>query len=393
MADSSNNTRTARWLLAVVVLLILYGSLFPFRFVAEDFGGPFQTLMQLRWARTFRRDVIANLLLYAPLGATLAWALPRGWSPARTAFTVTVLAALLSFGIETAQIFEPRRVASLTDIVLNAVGAFTGCIVALGVQVVADRLSSQEMLRVTREPIAAVLILLWVIARVAPFAPTFDWIKWKQALKPLTAGLAYAPVATLRHLAAWLTIAVAVRALTRRDLGFVVLAILVLATLAGRVIVEGRTLGIPELSATVLVLLLWPLLDTLGERTVETGALIVVLAAIILSAIAPFELRSTAMELSLEPLTSGAILKLTQNLERVFMIGALVWLLARSGVGLLAVGVLTAALLLGLEAVQLWIPDRNPSLLNPLLALAAAGCIALLEGDRRSGGSRDYPES
>ena len=71
MADS--NTRTATWLLAVIAFLIAYGSLYPFRFAGFDGAGPLELLQRLSFARTTRADLAANVLLYLPLGASLAW--------------------------------------------------------------------------------------------------------------------------------------------------------------------------------------------------------------------------------------------------------------------------------------------------------------------------------
>ena len=73
MADGS--TRTAAWLCGVVLFLIAYGSLYPFRFTDIGAAGIGGLLGRLDWARTTRSDIAANVLLYLPLGASLAWLL------------------------------------------------------------------------------------------------------------------------------------------------------------------------------------------------------------------------------------------------------------------------------------------------------------------------------
>ena len=123
--------RTARWLLAVVVFLIVYGSLFPFRF--EDAG--IDSLAALRaglpWARTTRSDVVANVLLYLPFGACLAWMLAPRLGAALAFLAALACGALLSTAIEVAQIYETRRVSSLADITFNTLGAGGGAALAL----------------------------------------------------------------------------------------------------------------------------------------------------------------------------------------------------------------------------------------------------------------------
>ena len=67
-------------------------------------------------------DFLVNVILFAPLGAALAW---RGWSLRR----VAVAAVLASGLVETAQLFIPGRDPSLGDILSNSLGA----LVAAGV--------------------------------------------------------------------------------------------------------------------------------------------------------------------------------------------------------------------------------------------------------------------
>ena len=61
-------------------------------------------------------DFLVNVILFAPLGAALAW---RGWSLRR----VAVAAVLASGLVETAQLFIPGRDPSLGDILSNSLGA------------------------------------------------------------------------------------------------------------------------------------------------------------------------------------------------------------------------------------------------------------------------------
>jgi len=64
-------------------------------------------------------DAISNLLLYAPLGAALAWTGRVGWRPVFYAF-------LLSACIELSQTVIPGRDPSLGDVTFNTLGAAAG---------------------------------------------------------------------------------------------------------------------------------------------------------------------------------------------------------------------------------------------------------------------------
>jgi hypothetical protein len=66
-------------------------------------------------------DMLANLVLYFPLGATLHWGRPnqRLWS------TVTV-AVVFAVGIELTQVWSHSRFPSATDAAMNVAGAVLG---------------------------------------------------------------------------------------------------------------------------------------------------------------------------------------------------------------------------------------------------------------------------
>jgi len=68
----AHDRHVATWLLAVIVFLIAFGSLYPFSFSLAG-AGVIERLGELPRAGTTRSDVAANVLLYLPLGTCLAW--------------------------------------------------------------------------------------------------------------------------------------------------------------------------------------------------------------------------------------------------------------------------------------------------------------------------------
>ncbi len=108
-------------------------------------------------------DFALNVLLFVPLGAALAWAGERG----RTALGA---GALLSLGIEVAQLAIPGRDSSLSDVVSNTIGSLVGWLaVTHGPRVVA--LPSRTAALLTAA--AAALPSLVVAATGALFRPDF----------------------------------------------------------------------------------------------------------------------------------------------------------------------------------------------------------------------------
>ncbi len=72
------------------------------------------------------KDIVQNLALYIPFGYFFA----KGYQGANRISLVTVLiwAGALSIATESAQIFQPHRYPSATDVVNNVVGACIGVI-------------------------------------------------------------------------------------------------------------------------------------------------------------------------------------------------------------------------------------------------------------------------
>ena len=88
---------------------------------------PFQFGWPPRWRVMFTGgavDVIANVLLFFPLG--FLFRLARREGHRHTTLTVLWVGALLSMGIELAQLFEQERFTSVLDVTTNALGAWLG---------------------------------------------------------------------------------------------------------------------------------------------------------------------------------------------------------------------------------------------------------------------------
>ena len=123
--------RTAAHALALLyACLIVYASLYPFEGWRVQGLAPWSFL----WAPMPRYwtgfDVVSNVLGYGPLGFLVSLALRRR-RPRWPAIALTsVLALLLSLGMESLQMLLPARVPSNVDLALNVVGAWGGAVLA-----------------------------------------------------------------------------------------------------------------------------------------------------------------------------------------------------------------------------------------------------------------------
>lgn len=193
---------TSRHKLAVLValayiLLIVYASLQPFQGwrmpPAEVIG-----FLGAPWPHYITAgDIAFNIAAYLPLGAMLFVALQPPL-PAAAAFIVaTLIAAALSLGLESVQMFLPTRIASNVDLIFNSTGACCGALAAWLLSLPAF----------AGNPIAArhrlfragalgdgglLLVVLWIVIQFHPAPLTFGSGDLRDVLR-LAPYFAYTP--------------------------------------------------------------------------------------------------------------------------------------------------------------------------------------------------------
>src|ERR1022692_4316004 len=126
-AAAEAETTPYRRILAIVVALILYGSLYPWQFQARHYGHNPLWMLLHAWPTAVDRfllwDVGVNVTLYVPLGifGSLAWSARA--SRAARVLAPLALALTLSASIEMLQLFDDSRMCSLSDVASNVTGA------------------------------------------------------------------------------------------------------------------------------------------------------------------------------------------------------------------------------------------------------------------------------
>jgi len=380
--DNPRVRRIARWLVLATIVLILYGSLFPFRFSSLRDVDLWGMITGLGFARTSRGDVVANLLLYMPLGLCLMLAWPARWTRTRGFIWSVAFGTLLSLLVELLQVHASSRVSSLTDLVLNAAGTAIGALGAIIYLAMGSTIRLPGTTAGRPHPVPLGLIALWLAFRLAPFVPTIDWQKYKDALKPLFFEPQLLWFDVLRYTIGWLVVGYAVRQVWRREYSVFALVFLAVVVLVGRVVVVGKTLAASEVAALFACIPIAALLIVLPERR---RALILSLLLVIIIALAglkPFTLQVQGHNFSWVPFMSSLNDSLEVNysilLEKCFWYFALIWLLTRRGMSVLVAAISTAVFLGIIEAIQVWIPGRSAEITDPLLALCGGVLLAIL---------------
>lgn len=383
----AHDRRIAASLLAVITFLIVFGSLYPFSFSLEGAEGLARAGILPR-AGTTRSDIAANVLLYVPFGACLAWLIAGRFGGTVAVVTATLTGAALSFAIETAQLYETRRVSSLADFACNTAGAFAGACLALAIAHTRRNLHSSRFAGLLRYPVAAALLFSWMGYRLAPFAPALDPGEWASAVTPLSAGGAFAVAAFLLHALAWLTlIVVCGRLAPGRAVALAAGAMAVV--LAGRILFSDLSLEREELAGMAAALALaWPLARL--PRARAAGLLAAMLFLLVAwTGLWPFDFQLAADRFAFLPfeesLTQYRAANLTDMFLRCFTNGALVWLLAQTGRSVLAATSLGAGAIFAVELLQTWLPGQSAEITDPLLAVCAGGLIAVFERESGTG--------
>jgi VanZ family protein len=255
-------------LLAVVTGLIVYVSLYPFRFVPD---GPAlaEALRSLSWARAGRGDMFNNVLLYVPFGFCIALVVEPRWGRVTGIVVGTLLGVLLSLGLELLQASVAIRVSSLRDLSLNATGSLIGTVLGTVFHALGSRVSPQGTPRSRSAFVAMSILVLWLLERLWPLLPDPGLGQLKRAVRPLlTPHIDWMSLAGF--LIGWLVVTQVVFSLVPRQRAMDVLLIVIATVLVGRTFVAGSTLDVAEIAAIALLLPLLVPFSRLDDGTRST---------------------------------------------------------------------------------------------------------------------------
>ena len=162
-------------LLFFIVVLIIYGSLYPFKFSGQipDLNQTWIFLSNYS-LRTTRSDIIANIILFVPFGFVLRVCLNQYRQRIKGALLLFGFAVVLAYALQYLQFFLPARVADASDAVYNILGTLLGMAVShLLIQYSHNHIPQQDRHQTSwsQVSIPLLLALLWVCYRWFPFIP------------------------------------------------------------------------------------------------------------------------------------------------------------------------------------------------------------------------------
>jgi len=178
MPAARSHSLLPHFLAALYGLAIFYASLQPFEPWLETAPGASFFLFDPWPPRWVRYDIVSNVVAYLPFGFFVALA-QRRRPPAGRLSVAIVAGTLLSFAMETLQMFLPTRDASVADLLSNAVGTAFGGALALTLlrspraKAAIASVRDRGFLPGSVGDLGIALLVIWLVVQVNPGIPLF----------------------------------------------------------------------------------------------------------------------------------------------------------------------------------------------------------------------------
>lgn len=365
---------------AIVVVVIIYGSLYPFNFRPPVEGlKPAVRALVDSWADApSRSDFIANILFYMPFGFCAIVALRTGTGTLLRILPVTLIGALLSASMELLQYFDEGRVTAATDLYANTIGTLLGAIIG---SLIGGRFRFRLINRLAAHRVPTLLLGAWIGYRLYPYVPTDDLHKYWDALKPLILYPSLTGYGLFRNTVIWLTVAAQIEAIVGQRRVWALFPLFVIAVLVGKVVIVDTMLSVAETAGAALAIIGRPILES--NARFRTALLALAFCTyVIAERLEPFRFVATPRPFGWIPFLgfmSGSLeINILSFLEKFFLYGSAIWLLTKAGLRLGSSTLIMVVLLFVTSEAERWLPNRSAEITDAVFALMIGGIFALI---------------
>ena len=361
-----------RLLFSLCIAGIIYGSLYPFTFVAGGHGVTLTDVLNVWDEVPSRGDVFGNLFLFVPFGLLGAFVMARR--------PLVMWGLLLSTVVQIAQFWVAFRAPQIQDIFCNGLGMAAGILIA-AVPGVENAFRNADKSRWLSP--SALLIGVFFLSVAVPFVPSIDYAAFKNSLKPLLKSPVFEPMVTFQVMVIWLGVACLLDGLwrERNRQRLALIALMALAFFLQIIIVRNQITLADALGAITALALWFTIVERLHYRRLLVAVLI--LASVIWTGLSPFVFRAEPGRFYWLPFTGalyGVLLLQTKvMLLKVFLYGAPIYLLMKSGRPILWVTMGVGTLALLIEGMQTYIQGRTPESTDAFMALIIGTLLMVRE--------------
>ena len=372
----------------IVTVIIVYGSLFPFNFQANDLNrATFDLFLQSWHDRSSWGDLLSNIALFVPFGVAGMLSTRNLRFTYLNVLLVSASGVILAVGLQFTQLYLPGRIAALSDAIWNILGLTLGMFFAF----VANKYILKLQIEVPSIPLIPLVLLgVWSAYRLVPFVPTIDFQSIKDSLKPLLIQPKISLLAVFINTVSWMLAGHFLKYLTgtRGALGKLGLFMVSLFSLE-ILIVENDVTASNLVGALIALIVSASLLDR--AKGMITLLVVLLSISIVLQGLAPFEPRPVIDAFNWLPFHSFFSGSMYYNilalLQKIFFYSGLVFLFYELGLTWLRAALQTGFLLFLVEASQIYFSGHTPEITDPLLALLLA--LGMAELDRLAPVSRN----
>jgi VanZ family protein len=361
-------------LLLLTIALIVYGSLYPWEFQPKPAAANPLTVLAESWNRILPqrlviRDACINIAIYLPVGILGHLVFARGDRLLLKFIGPIALGFMVSFSIETAQLFTPHRVTSARDLISNTAGTAAGVAVAVAARRFINRASVRGRFHAKVDRGATALFLCWFAYLFFPFFPVLSLAAFRHKLHLFKSMDTLGPVAFVSGAITWFMVGQLLAAAKVRSPG-IWLAAAAVFSIPAQLFISTRQPSIFDVAAAVLGVLLFIVRKRQPSVRAEACAVVFLL---LLRGLAPFTSADTANAFIWIPF--GGVLRADWQdgylilLEKFFYYGLAIWAVRRAGGSLFRATLIIAVIALSIDASQIYLPGRTPEITDALLAL------------------------
>ena len=333
--------------------------------------------------RFLTRDLIVNILLYVPLGASGYLVFRERHSTLGAVAAAAALSLATTVTLELLQLYDPLRYTSALDVVANALGAGVG--IALGVLFYGSLRVFGHRYRFSSfpDPAALALLLCWIAYLTFPFFPESGPTAILEKIHTFLRS-SIAPLTVASHCITWIVIGLLVTATALPcPQAWLWMSVLLIPA---QIVLRTRHPVVSELIGAVIGCALFHLLRERYRITMVTACIYVII--LVVRGVSPID-WTTSNAFDWVPFASLLEAEDAQNgivvlLYKLFSYAAAIWLVHRVGSSLRAATVGIAAILLCIELVQIHVPGRTPEITDAVIALLVGYALyALVHNSRQ----------